>query len=69
MFHVRPDVIKTSTSKGSNSSSQDVEWEPTSAPLKDEDSSNIQPDDCPPSLEKTFSGRVSCVDEDQECVK
>ena len=43
MFSVQTDMVKTSTSLG-------FECEPPDAPLKDEDSTNIQPDDCTPSL-------------------
>ena len=50
------------------SSSQDIWMIAYFCALEDEESSNIQPDDCPPSPEKTFSCLVSCVDEDQGCV-
>ncbi|XP_030280905.1 homeodomain-interacting protein kinase 2-like isoform X2 [Sparus aurata] len=49
--NVQIDMVKASTSLG-------FECEPPAAPLKDEDSINIQPDDCTPSPEILPSGVI-----------
>ena len=53
IFNVETDVLKTSRSL-----SEGFECEPLSAPLKDEDSSTIQPDGCTPFPEILASGVI-----------
>lgn len=51
VFSFRTDEVKTSRSSGFTSSNEDFKCEPPATPLKDEDSTDVQPDDGTPSPE------------------